>query len=43
MKIIVLELTKKLEINHIKKMVGVEGFEPPTLPLLVGSVEPIVH
>ena len=30
MKIIVLALTKKLEINHIKKMVGVEGFEPPT-------------
>ena len=43
MKIIVLALTKKLEINHIKKMVGVEGFEPPTLPLLVGSVEAIVH
>ena len=39
MKIIVLVLTKKLEINHIKKMVGVEGFEHPTLPLLVGSVE----
>jgi len=24
-------------------MVGVEGFEPPTLPLLVGSVEAIVR
>jgi len=24
-------------------MVGVEGFEPPTLPLLVGSVEAMLH
>ena len=43
MKIIVLVLTKKLEINHIKKMVGVEGFEPSTLPLLVRSVEVMLH